>query len=334
MADHISSRPGSTGAAIPSTRRVVTISLLVDVLDIVSNFVVAVVTGSAVVFAEMAQGIADSIGSLLLLVGERRSRLPGDARYPAGHTREVFFWALLSALVMLVVGSGLSFWRGYTQLIERAPLHRPGLALAVVILSVATNGYAVSQSVRRLRADGNGLRQSFQNESQPLVKTAFLQDSLGTLSALVGLVSLLLYNVFGFVPLFDAVGALTIAALMVVFGVVLVSQMHHFITGRPVPRETLRTIRAAALSLPQVEDVNALAATFSGSEAIVVDLDLDLHEDLTTSQIEAVLDHLHAVIQEAEPRAVKLRVDLNSPIVVEDGSAEEGPLAPEGPVIP
>ena len=65
---------------------------------IVTNMVVAALTGSAVVFAEMAQGGADAIGSLLLVIGERRSRLPDDADYPAGHTREVFFWALLSSM--------------------------------------------------------------------------------------------------------------------------------------------------------------------------------------------------------------------------------------------
>ena len=46
-----------------SSRRVVVVSFLVDVLDVVTNLVVAVLTGSAVVFAEMAQGLADSLGS-------------------------------------------------------------------------------------------------------------------------------------------------------------------------------------------------------------------------------------------------------------------------------
>lgn len=318
--------PRSEGAAVPSTRRVVAVSLLVDLLDIVTNLVVALVTGSAVVFAEMAQGIADAIGSLLLLVGERRARLPGDTRYPAGHTREVFFWALLSALVMLVIGSGLSFWRGYAQLLARTPLEHPGLALAVLVLSVTTNGYAVSQSFRRLRAGGRPLREAIREESQPLVKTAFLQDSLGTGSAVVGLVSLLLYWAFGAVPLFDALGAIAIAVLMVGFGIVLVAQMHHFITGRPVAGAVRHAIEDAVLAVPEVEQVNALAATFVGSQAIVVDVDMDLREDLTTSDIETVLDRLHHVIRGVEPRVTKLRVDLNSPIVVEGkkDSAEPG----------
>ena len=54
-----------------STRRVVVVSFLVDVFDVVSNLVVAVLTGSAVVFAEMAQGLADS--TRLGPAGDRRT---------------------------------------------------------------------------------------------------------------------------------------------------------------------------------------------------------------------------------------------------------------------
>ena len=57
----------------PSPRRVVVVSFLVDLIDVATNLVVALLTGSAVVFSEMAQGVADSVGSGLLVVGERRA---------------------------------------------------------------------------------------------------------------------------------------------------------------------------------------------------------------------------------------------------------------------
>jgi len=77
-----------------SSRRVLLVSFIVDVFDVVSNLVVALLTGSAVVFAEMAQGLADSTGSALLVIGERRSRRPADAKHPFGYGQEAFFWSL------------------------------------------------------------------------------------------------------------------------------------------------------------------------------------------------------------------------------------------------
>ena len=83
-----------------SARKVVMVSFLVDVLDVVTNLIVALLTGSAVVFGEMAQGIADSIGSALLVIGERRAKLPRDEKHPLGYAREAFFWSLLSAVAI------------------------------------------------------------------------------------------------------------------------------------------------------------------------------------------------------------------------------------------
>ncbi|MGI9323838.1 MAG: cation diffusion facilitator family transporter, partial [Pseudomonadales bacterium] len=133
-----------------SSRRVVVVSFLVDLLDVVTNLVVAILTGSAVIFGEMAQGIADSIGSGLLVIGERRALRPSDADHPFGYAREAFFWGLLSAIAMLVIGAGLSGWRGYQQLMHPEPLQTPLLAVGVLVLAVFSNGYAVSLSGRKL----------------------------------------------------------------------------------------------------------------------------------------------------------------------------------------
>jgi divalent metal cation (Fe/Co/Zn/Cd) transporter len=240
--------------------------------------------------------------------------LPKDDRYPSGHTREVFFWALMAAMVMLVVGSGLSFWIGYRQLLEREPLRHPFLALSILVVSLMTNGYAVRQSYRRLRAGGRTFWEAFRDSSQPLVKTALLQDSLGTASAVVGLVSLGLYQALGAVPILDALGALAIAVLMVVFSLTLTVQVHHLIAGRPVPESLQQALREVVGSVPEVEAVNRLVATFAGGEEMVVDLDLDLREGLTTVRIEEVLDRVHDAIVLEEPRVRSLRVDLNSPL--------------------
>ena len=295
-----------------STGRVVATSLLVDLLDVATNLVVALLTGSAVVFAEMAQGLADALGSLLLMIGHRRARRPRDTRHPFGYGREVFFWSLLSALTMLFLGAGFSFWRGWSQLVRPQALERPWLAMAVVILSVTTNGYAFSCSVRRLRREDPSLRKAFHETSQQLVKTALLQDGLGTLSALLGLVSLTLYLVFGSV-FFDALGALVLAALMVAFAVVLVSQARSLITGRAVPAELREELLAAVRTVPQVARINRLDSVFFGSREVLVDVDLDLVEHLTTTDVEAALDRVQAALHNQIPEVTSVRVDLNSP---------------------
>lgn len=294
-----------------SARRVVTVSFLVDVLDVVTNLVVMLLTGSAVIFAEMAQGIADSLGSALLVVGERRAKRPRDRQHPLGYAREVFFWGLLSAVAMLVVGGGLSAWRGYHQLVERVPLENSWLAIAVLSLAVATNGYAVSLSVRKL-AEEDSLREAFRDPKRPLVKSALIRDVVGTFTSVIGLVALALYHAFGIVA-FDAAGALAAAAMMAAGSLVLMSQARSLITGRSLPEDDLARLRAAVLALPAVDAVNQLHAIYAGMTEVLVDADLDLAEDLDTTGIEALLDELEARARDAVPEVSRVRVLLNSP---------------------
>jgi cation diffusion facilitator family transporter len=284
----------------------------VDVLDVVTNLIVALLTGSAVVFGEMAQGLADSAGSALLVIGERRARRPRDAAHPFGYAREAFFWGLLSAVAMLVIGAGLSAWRGYQQLVEPEPLERPALALAVLALAVVTNGYAVSLSGRKLVSEGGGLRAAFRNLNRPLVKSALLRDAVGTTTSVIGLGALVLYQSQGLV-LFDAVGALVAAVLMLAASLVLMAQARALITGQALPEEDLCRLRAAVCAAPEVEAVNRLAAIYAGASDVLVDADLDLVEDLDTTQIEAVLDDVEARVRAILPETERVRILLNSP---------------------
>lgn len=302
----------SVMANTPSSRRVLAVSFVVDMFDVVSNLIVAMFTGSAVVFSEMAQGLADSTGSALLVIGERRSKRPRDSAHPLGYAREAFFWGLLSAVAMFVIGAGLSAWRGYQQLVDPSPLGTPLLAIAVVGVAVVTNGYAVSLSVRKLVAENGGLREAFRNMDQPLLKSALLRDVIGTFTSVVGLVALALYQSLGLV-IFDALGALLAAVMMVAASLMLMAQARALITGRALPGTTLRRLRATVLDTPGVVAVNRLAAIHSGASQVLLDADLDLAENLDTSQIEALLDLLEARVRNVIPRLERIRVILNSP---------------------
>lgn len=296
----------------PSPRRVVVVSFLVDLIDVATNLVVALLTGSAVVFAEMAQGVADSVGSALLVIGERRAARPRDAAHPLGYQREAFFWGLLSAVAMLVIGAGLSAWRGYQQLVAPEPLSNSLLALAVLALAIGTNGYAVSLSVRNLAAGDGGLRAALRNVNRPLVKSALLRDVVGVFTSVVGLVALLFYQAFGLV-VFDAAGALAAAVMMTLASLVLMRQARELIIGRALPEADLERLRAAVLGTPGVEALNHLAAVHSGASQVRVDLDLDLATGLDTTRIETLLDDVEARVRAEVPETGSVRVELNSP---------------------
>lgn len=295
-----------------SARKVVMISFLVDILDVVTNLIVVLITGSAVVFSEMAQGVADSMGSALLVIGERRAIRPRDDKHPLGYAREAFFWGLLSSVAMLVIGSGLSAWRGLQQLLHPEPLQASLFAVAVLALAVVTNGYAVSLSARKLATEHGGLFSIFHNFSQPLVKGAFLRDVIGTITSIVGLAALMLYEILDLL-IFDAIGAIVAALLMAAGSLVLMAHARALITGRALPEEDLQRLREVMLADPEIEAINHLAAIYAGASEVLIDTDLDLSESLNTKQIEELLDSLELRVKAVIPGIVRVRVLLNSP---------------------
>lgn len=278
----------------------------------VSNLVVALLTGSAVVFAAMAQGLADSSGAALLVIGERRSRRPPDSRHPFGYGREAFFWGLLSAVAMLVIGAGLSAWRGYQQLVNPEPLAAPWLAMAIVAVAILTNGYSAHLSGRKLRAEHGAIVDAFRAMDQPLVKSALLRNAIGTFASIAGLIALLLYHAFDYV-LFDALGALVAALMMTAASLTLMAQARALITGRSLPKAVIRRLRRTVLDTAGVSGVNHIAAVYAGTSEILVDADLDLAEDLDTGQIEALLDLVECRIRDDLPDVEHVRIMLDSP---------------------
>lgn len=309
---------------VPSRRRVLRISFLVDLFDVVSNLIVMLLTGSAVVFSEMAQGIADSVGSTFLVVGERRSTRPSDEKYPLGYLREAFFWSVLSAVSMLLIGAGLSAWRGYRQLTNPSPLDSSWLAIAVLGLAVLTNGYAVWIGSRSLTANGQrGLGDCLRSASRPLVKSAFVRDAIGTTTSVVGLVSLACYAVFGAVE-FDAVGALVAACLLTVGALLLLSQARALIVGRSVDEELLGRIEASLGDVAGIDVVTAIVAVHSGSENISVEVNL-VSTGLDTIEVEQFVDMVTAAIQQhvVEVSDVRVRFTTRQENIRTSGSVFE-----------
>jgi divalent metal cation (Fe/Co/Zn/Cd) transporter len=147
---------------------------------------------------------------------------------------------------------------------------------------------------------------------EPLVKSALLRDAIGTFTSIVGLIALVLYQGFGYI-FFDEIGGRAAALMMAAASLVLMAQARALITGRALPKSTVRHLRKTILATPGVDSVNHLAAVYAGTSAILVDVDLDLDEELDTVQIEALLDRVEQRIRVELPDTEHVRVELSSP---------------------
>src|SRR3989344_6603198 len=194
-----------------TARRVIITSFLVDLLDIVLNFSVAIVSGSVIMITRVLEAIADLTASGFLLIGLRRSMRKEDKAHPFGYGREIYFWTLLSALVMFGLTSTLSFYFGWLRFNNPEIIHKINLALLVLIITFFTNFYAFFLSFRRLlrRRPAKHIIQIFYRSSLVETKTTFILDLMGTTASFLGMIALGIYVLTGDLRL-DGIGAMAI----------------------------------------------------------------------------------------------------------------------------
>src|SRR3954451_3620338 len=111
----------------------------------------AALTGSPALLAETLHTVADAGNEVFLGVALRRSRRPPDASHPLGYGPERYYWALLAAVGMFVVGGTLSVWEGVSSLIDPPPLEAFWGGVAVLIIAIVLDSISRFVASRQLR---------------------------------------------------------------------------------------------------------------------------------------------------------------------------------------
>jgi divalent metal cation (Fe/Co/Zn/Cd) transporter len=137
-------------------------------------------------------------------------------------------------------------------------------------------------------------------------------DLTGTLSAFIGLISIILYAVTGDVR-FDGVGAIAIGFVMAFLSFTLLRNIKDLIVGQSAPEGTERKIRKLVKKVPGVTSVIDLRTIFIGPSKLLVSLEVNLKDHLTTDEIEEITDKIQKRIKKSIPHVHDTQVELESP---------------------
>src|SRR6476659_3565620 len=88
----------------------------------VAKLVAGALTGSSAMLAEGAHSVADTVNQVFLLTALSRSKKPADSQHPFGYGMERYFWSLLAAVGILVLGAGFSIAEGLRSLFAPEPI--------------------------------------------------------------------------------------------------------------------------------------------------------------------------------------------------------------------
>jgi cation diffusion facilitator family transporter len=292
-----------------STRTVV-VALLSNLGIVVAKLVAAVVTGSTAMFAETVHSAADTGNSVLLLVAQQRSRRPAA---PSGLSRgrEAYFWALLAAIGVFVIGAVLAVYEGVRELLNPEPVE--SFAVAYVVLAVAFLLDLVSflRARRQLRNEAQtlarGLLEHVRLTSDPTARAVFAEDAAGLTGNVVAATGIALHQVTGsVVP--DAVAAIGIGLILGTVAVFLVERNRDFLVGQEVGPAGKERIRAFITAWPGVVAVRKLLVAFTGPGEILVVARVDIDDSLDGAAVERLVSGIERELRAREPSISRVDV--------------------------
>ncbi len=259
--------------------RTVALNLAVNIGLTLAKWTAFLLTGSPSLFGEAAHSTADTLNPVLLWTGHRRGPRPKCDRHPWGHGRETFFWSLVAAEVMLVLGAGLTAWRGLTALLTgQSPEYSPW-SLGIMVFALLAELTTFTLAYRRLKAANGGRPAAGLGRSRDTVLLGVLLengvDALGVVLALTG------FGLFALTgqAVWDALFSLAIAAVLGVSSVFLIRRNRSLLVGEAAPPETAAAIARALRARAGLTEIVEITAVVRGPEEIHCRLRLRLDRE-------------------------------------------------------
>ena len=290
----------------------------------------AALTGSPALLAETLHTVADAGNEVLLYIAIRRSRHPADASHPFGYGPERYYWALLAAVGMFVVGGAFAIWEGVQGLVHPPELDAFWAGVAVLVIALLLDGTSRLVAGRQLRVQAArrelSVREFVRETPDPTVLTVFLEDTIDVLGAALALVAIVLHRVTGSgVP--DALGSIVIGCLLCYLASRLATRNRQLLTNQSVPDRYVQRLRARLEAEPAVRAVTRLDAVYLGPAEVLVAADVEMSDRLTGGEVAGVLSRLRADLGRDVPAIARFYL---TPVAPPDLQAVEarGPQRP------
>jgi cation diffusion facilitator family transporter len=266
--------------------------------------VAAALTGSPALLAETLHTLADTGNEVLLWIAIRRSRRPADASHPFGYGPERYYWALLAAIGMFVVGGAVSIWDGVHALIHPPPLEAFWAGVAVLVVALVLDGSSRMVAGRQLRAQAarrrQPLREYLRESPDPTVITVFFEDTIDVLGAALALVAIVLHRLTGSsVP--DALGSIVIGLLLCFMASRLTARNRGLLSNQSVPPRYLVALRARLEAEAAIAEVLRLDAVYLGPSQVLVAADVALTDGLSGGDVATALERVRDELKRERP---------------------------------
>ncbi len=254
---------------------------------------------SSALLLDVVASFIDVFSSISLIVCIKFAAKPPDANHPFGHGRFEPLLGLILGLMLVAIGGGLLLQQ-WTQLTSE---HIKGVidqkawifpAVALVLLEIS---YRI-------------VIRTAKKENSPALEADAIHYRIDGLTSLFALIALILAAYYPAWSLyFDHAGALSIAILMIGFGIYSGSHNFNQLVDRVPDQQFFDRVREAALGVAGVCDTEKIRIQLYGPDAHV-DIDIEVEPQLSVELAHQISQQVRAEIQKAWPAVRDVTVHI------------------------
>ena len=292
-------------------------ALFANALITIMKLMAAFITGSSGMMAEAFHSVADTTNQIFLLLGLRFYKRPASRKHPFGHGKERFFWSFIAAIFIFGVGATYAIYEGIIKLAHPHPPTNLIWAYAVLagsfVLESCSIGLAIYQEVQEAHHEGLSFFEYLKLSKDPTAKTVLFEDSAALLGIIIAATGIVLtdYQVGGAAGAYwDGVASITIGVVLAIVAFALARTSRGLLLGEAANRQTVRAIRKAIESHPNVEKVVELLTMHLAPKEILINAHVKMRDDLRTDQIVATIEEVEELIKQAEPKVEKIFLEV------------------------
>lgn len=288
-------------------------ALIANFIIAVSKFVASSVTGSSAMLSEGIHSLVDTGNQALLLLGIKKSAKPADPKHPFGHGKELYFWALIVAVLLFALGGGMSIYEGIMHMRHPEPLSDPFWSYIVLLIAFVFESYAWYIAYKQLTKEKSklGIFQRLKASKDPAIFVVIFEDSAALLGVVVAFFGIFLGHYFNN-PYFDGLASLIIGILLGVVAIFLVIESKGLLLGEGVNMPTFNSIKKILEDQEGVGKYQDPLTMHFGPHEVLVAINVEFERNLNSKEIELVIDHLENEIFTKHPEVKRIFIEAES----------------------
>jgi len=265
-------------------------AFLGNLMVAILKFAAASISNSAVMFSEALHSVADTANQIFLFFGIKMSQRPATHEHQFGFGKERFFWSLIAAFGILIIGSVLSIQKGLETIRHPEEITNIVLPMAVIIISLFIEGYTLTVAYGFIN-EARGKKSFFRyldDSAETTSITVFFEDLAAVLGLTIAGTGIYLSYITGN-SFYDGVTSIIIGVLLGCIAIFLVDKNKDFLTDQShivVNKE----IEAIFFSHPAVEKYHDLRTIIFGPDHVVVVCEVEFKEEFIYENLKNTKD--------------------------------------------